>query len=114
MNNNQARRIQRECLTRKATIGQAISNLEDGIGRLTQVRWRNGTFRVIGTDGQASFETNVKNRQEDRNAGLAVAMYDRAEQNGELHFSRRASTCHHMQGIEDLRNRYQGEYREVA
>lgn len=108
-------RIKSQCLSREITVTDAVDKIDEAIGGISQVFYREGlNFKIVNCTeiydlferkGLSKAETNIM-------YGLAVVSYFKAKRNhlnqkpGEVHISRKASTNDHMSGIYRILEKY--------
>ena len=105
--------IQRECLEGKIRVADAVSQINEAIGGITRVDFKEGKkFKITNHDAMFGLDiVGLKRRQGDLLHGMAVLAYSQAQENGsirpgEVHISKDASTKDHMGGIYRILNKY--------
>ena len=110
---NTIQKIQNACIRGRMSLPDAVAELNNVLGGITSVHYKEGTKFKIG-NGNNYFAIpiqGVSKKELQKLHGLAVGAYYMAQKNGsrapgEVHISRKASTCHHMEGINSIRGRY--------
>ena len=107
--------IQKACMKGKIGLPQAVSYLNNVLGGIASVQYKEGKkFKI--SDGNQLFplqHQGLSRKELSRLHGLAVGAYFMAQRNGsikpgEVHISRQASTHDHMKGIYAIRDQYFG------
>ncbi len=105
--------IQKDCIKGKIGMLEAISLIDTQIGGITGVDFKTGlNFKLKNHNGIYALPYEGFSKKEMQKVqDMAVMSYKKAQDNGsqfpgEVHISRQASTCHHMDGIYDIMNKY--------
>jgi hypothetical protein len=105
--------IQTECLEGKVGVAEAISQIDEAIGGITHVEFKDGKkFKIANHEAKFGLEfRGLRKKQMPILYAMAVLAYYQAQTNGstqpgEVHISQTASTKHHMDGIRNIQAEY--------
>jgi len=105
--------IQRECLEGMVSVADAVSQIDEAIGGITRVDFKEGKkFKITNHTAMFGLDfTGLRRRQIDLLHGMAVLAYFQAQENGsiqpgEVHISSDTSTKHHRDGIYRIQSKY--------
>tara|TARA_Y100000310_G_C20682023_1_gene816547 strand:- start:320 stop:673 length:354 start_codon:yes stop_codon:yes gene_type:complete len=111
------KQIQKNCLKGRLGVEDAIREIDRIIGGITAVSYNEdkGKFRITNHRASYGLQTGgLKKKLQHTVRGMAVGAYFMAQENGsmfpgDVNIDNRASTKHHMDGIDAYRQKYWSE-----
>ena len=106
------KKIERECVGGSLNPQTAINQINEAIGGITGVIFKEGKkFKIINHNKMMSMSYNTSKKGMKFVYALACLAYQKAKENGsnfpgEVHISKQASTKHHMDGIYQILSNY--------
>lgn len=110
--------IQENYLNGAISTVDAVNYIDRAINGISRVDYQEGLrFKISNHTQKFALSYNgLKKKQISKLHALAVAAYFKAQENGsilpgEVHISKETSTKHHIEGINDIMERYQRQIR---